>query len=405
MRVDYDCLIVGGGLVGASLAAALVPSGLSIGVVEAKPLGGSGQPSYDDRGLALSLASARILQALGVWEGMAGRAAPIMSVHVSERGRFGFTRMQAADIGQRVLGYGVIARDLGEVLLPALARRCEYLCPAALTGLAITTDAAIATIDADGRSRMVRAGLLIGADGADSAARRLLGLEARQSDYGQVAVVANVTPGIHPGTTAYERFTSAGPLALLPLPGERAALVQTVAAGDAPALLALGDEAFAAQAAACFGGRFGTFRAVGRRGAHRLRRLELARTTGARFAIIGNAAHVVHPNAAQGFNLGLRDAAALAEHLIARRGAGLDIGDAGPLAAYARARRPDQRRVMALTHGLARLFYNDLPPLVVLRNAAMVALDLLPPAKRALARQGIGFAGRPPGFAGGVAGR
>lgn len=402
--LDYDCLIVGGGLVGASLALALSHTPLRVGVIEASAMETDAQPSFDDRGLVLSRASARILDTLGALKALRGDLTPITSIHVSERGRFGCTRMEAGMLGVSALGYSIIARRLGVGLLGALRERGthDYLCPASLSGVRVQPERVVAECLLDGRARRLSAKLLVGADGANSSVRRLLGMSAATHDYGQTAIVSNVVAEHHRPGTAYERFTATGPIVLLPLTQQRCGMVYTVPRGERDRYLAMDEAEFCRRAAQRFGYRFGGFARLGRRASYDLIRRVVHPSCGERCVLIGNAAHVVHPNAAQGFNLGLRDAALLAEtlHDAARRGR--DIGEQAIVEAYASAQWRDQRRTIRFTDGLARLFYNDFAPAVLLRNGAMNFLDLVPPAKRALMRLGTGYAGRTPKLARGV---
>ncbi|MCC7410645.1 MAG: 2-octaprenyl-6-methoxyphenyl hydroxylase [Gammaproteobacteria bacterium] len=398
MRPDYDCIIAGGGPIGVSIALALDAIGVRTVVVEARRPGDDGNTTWDERGLALTLSSAGILEAVGVWPALGDAVAPIRAVHVSERGRFGALRIEAAVIGRSALGYVVIARRLGRALLDTLGRsRCEYRCPARVEH--VRAGDADVTVTLAGSGERLRARLLIGADGAQSRVRECLALKTQIRDYGQTAVVAAITPERDHGGIAFERFTPEGPCALLPLPGRRAVLVWVVPHADAAGVSALADEDFARAASERYGLRLGRLSAPGPRTAYPLRLLRALEQCAARTVLVGNAAHVVHPNAAQGLNLGLRDAAVLAEHVAAHVRAGTDFGDAPALAAYVAARKPDQDRVITLSDGLVRVFYNRIPVLGTLRQLGLVGLDLLPPAKRALARAATGLAGRTPRLA------
>lgn len=404
MSTDVDVLIVGGGMVGASLACALGGRALRVAVVEPVPLSAPGQPSYDDRSIALAWGTRRVFGAIGVWDAVAPAATPIEEIHVSDRGHFGAARMKAATIGYDALGYVVENRDLGRVFaerLPALAN-VELICPARLHAIETAPGLLRARLDCGGETREITTRLLVGADGGQSAVRRFAGIGAETVDYGQSAVIANVTPEHPHRNRAWERFTEHGPLALLPMTGNRCSLVWTVPHAHADGILALPDVEFLTALQARFGGRLGRFVRTGARAAYPLTRVSASRHVAERLALIGNAAHTLHPVAGQGFNLGLRDVAALAEVIADAAASGEDIGGHDALARYQRWRAADQQRVLTLTDGLVRIFSNDFPPLVVARNFGMVALDLLPPLKRLMMRQTMGLAGRLPRLARGL---
>lgn len=400
----YDVLIVGGGMVGASLACALGGQALRVAVVEAVPHGAATQPSYDDRSIALAYGTRRIFEGIGLWNALAGAVTPIERIHVSDRGHFGAARMEAAGCGFDALGYVVETRRLGEIFSAELARlpNVDLICPAELQAFEVSADGVRAHLAGAGPEALLTARLVVAADGGRSTVRRLAGIGVERRDYGQCAVIANVTPQRPHCNTAFERFTASGPLALLPMSQDRCSLVWTVDADRRAAVMALSDEAFLAALQERFGHRLGRFVRVGRRAAYPLTLIRANRHTAPRLALIGNAAHTLHPIAGQGFNLGLRDVAVLAQVLVEAVATGRDIGDPGTLAQYDRARRRDQRRVIGLTDGLVRIFSNDFTPLVVARNLGMVALDILPPLKRMLMRQTMGLGGRLPRLARGL---
>lgn len=377
---------------------------MRVGVLEAVPATAAVQPSYDDRAVALSLGSKRILDGIGVWDAISPQAVPIERIHVSDRGHFGFTRLSAHDEGVEALGYVVEARVLGPVLGGCMGEAAEVdlICPARLEDIEIGADRVVAEVDVDGEPRRVSARLLVAADGGRSLVRRTTGIAAREWDYGQSAVIANVTPERSHGHVAYERFTDTGPLALLPMAGGRCALVWTVRTAQAEQLLGLDDDAFLARLQRRFGDRLGRFRKVGRRSAYPLSLVRSREQARERLVIIGNAAHSLHPIAGQGFNLGLRDVAALAQVLVDTHREGGDPGELVALRRYARWRSGDQGRTTAFTDALVRVFSNRLLPLVLARNLGLVALDLLPPVKHGLGRLAMGLGGRQPRLARGL---
>lgn len=403
--VEFDCVIVGGGLVGASLACALGGEGLRLAVLEVAPDSVPAPPSYDDRGLALSPSSQRVLQGLGLWEQLRAESTPILRIHVTERGRFAFARLQAAELGIEALGYVVVARALGAILSQRLGQldNVQLLRSAKPSRIELHPNRIDVSINQGLHGvRTLSARLLIAADGGDSQTRALLGIESRWHDYRQTAVVATVSPERPHHGTAYERFTSSGPLALLPMTEQRCVAVWTVRSEQAEALLHLDDSAYQEGLLEHSGGYLGGFQPVGSRRAYPLHLIQAQRIVGPRAAVVGNAAHTLHPNAAQGLNLGLRDVATLAELVVDAFRQGADMGDPQLLKTYADLRRDDQGRVLRLSDGLARLFYNEFVPVILLRDAAMVAVDLLPPLKSALARRAMGLVGRQPRLACGL---
>jgi 2-octaprenyl-6-methoxyphenol hydroxylase len=404
MRTDYDLLIIGGGLVGASLAHAVAAQGLRIGLVETMPLPTVSQPGYDDRSLALAYGSRRIFEGLELWDELQAAATAILSIHVSDRGNPGIARLDCSEQGVEALGYVIEAQQLGLTLTRRLQQLegIELLCPAILEEVAVSSAAACARVSVGGRVRSLTARLLVAADGAHSRVRQQLGIAAVRWDYGQSAVIANVSPTLPHGNTAYERFTESGPLALLPMSEGRCALVCTVGNADKETVLKLEDAAFLAYLQERFGDRLGRFKRIGRRQAYPLTMVKAREHARHRVALIGNAAHTLHPVAGQGFNVGIRDVAVLAEVISDAQRAGLDLGDGAILQRYADWRRWDQRRAVALTDGLARLFSNPLPPLRLARNLGLLAFDLFPPAKRLLARQTMGLDGYQPRLARGL---
>jgi 2-octaprenyl-6-methoxyphenol hydroxylase len=394
----FDLIVAGGGMVGASLARALAGCGMRVAVIEARPLDSADQPSYDDRAIALAHGSRMILQGLGVWPALVDEVEPIRRIHVSERGGFGFTRLDHRSQEVEALGYVVTARALGRALLLGLDELpgVELLCPAELQSFEITTRCVQVRVAVDGGMRTLQAGLLVAADGTNSLVRQQLGIEQKVWDYAQTAVISNLTPGTPPRGTAYERFTDSGPLAMLPLKGERCALVWTVRNDDVEQVMTLPEREFLQRVQERFGYRLGKFTRAGRRASYPLKLVRAREHVRPRVALIGNAAHAVHPVTGQGFNLGLRDVAVLADVLHDARRQGGDLGALALLTAYADWRRQDQQTVALITDGLVRLFTNPLLPLRLARNLGLLALDVLPPAKRLLTRGFMGSNGRLP---------
>jgi 2-octaprenyl-6-methoxyphenol hydroxylase len=394
----FDIVIAGGGMVGASLACALSGHGLRIAMVEPLPADTRGEPGYDDRAIALAWGTSRIFAGLGLWDALSADATPIHRIHVSDRGHAGMVHMDRETEGLPAIGYVVPARVIGQVLQEAVSRLDDVtlFCPGLVTGMTVVDDIAHIRLRHEDSEQELQATLVVGADGAGSPLREQSGIASERHDYHQAAIISNVTPQLPHRNVAWERFTDTGPLALLPMSEERCAVVWTVATDQADEVMALPDPEFLARLQERFGNRLGRLQRVGRRQAWPLQLLSAKQSVAPRLALIGNAIHTLHPIAGQGFNLGARDIAALAEVLVDAARAGLDIGTAPVLARYADWRARDHRNVTLFTDGLARLFTLSWPGMGLLRSAGMLAFDLLPPAKRLLTRLTMGRSGRTP---------
>ncbi|HSW13683.1 MAG TPA: 2-octaprenyl-6-methoxyphenyl hydroxylase [Solimonas sp.] len=385
---QFDVAIVGGGLVGASLALALSGGRHRVALVEAAAPPAAA-PSWDERCIALNHASHSIFAALGVWDELAPAAEPIISTHISERGRFGVARFTAAEAGLPALGHNIPVRHLGSVLWQrAQASGTTLFCPARLASLQLQGDRV--RLQLEGGAEL-SARLVVAADGAMSAVRGMLGIGHEQRDYEQSAIVTALRLARPHAGCAYERFTPDGPIAVLPKPDNACSLVWTVPAGQVQAMLDCSDEEFLAQAQDTFGERLGRFTVLGRRNAHPLSRVLSERLTVPRVLFAGNAAQSLHPVAAQGFNLGLRDVAAVAEALQSAD----DAGAPELLRAYEQARQADRERVAQFTDRLVRTFSNRLPGFAALRHLGLLAMDLTPPLKQAVLWQNLGYGSAP----------
>jgi 2-octaprenyl-6-methoxyphenol hydroxylase len=396
-RDEFDVVIAGGGLVGASLAIALDACGLAVALVEAAAPRADLQPSYDERNLALAAASVNALRALGVFDGAAALQ-PIERIHVSRRGDFGSVRLDAASLGLGSFGATIPARELGNALLRRLdsCRDLARLTPAEVVALDSREDSIEIALKTATGERRIRTRLLIGADGTESFVRRTLGINVERHDYAQCAFVTTLTVDTPLGACAYERFTDSGPVALLPLGATRAGLVLSVPSADAARVAALDDGAFIAFVHERFGFRAGRFSRPGRRKPYPLARALAARTVAPRAVLVGNAAQTVHPIGAQGFNLGLRDALTLAELLRASVATNPDCGDAQLLAHYAERRREDRAATTRFSDELVRVMGSDLAPVRLLRSLGFHALDRIAPLQRRFALRGMGFRGDTP---------
>ena len=386
--------IIGGGLVGASLALILQAGsrerGWRIVLIEPFAPGDAYQPSYDARSSALSFGSRQIYERLGLWQRIAQRGVQISQIHVSDRGRFGSARLTAMEEGVPALGYVVENAWLGQCLWQALDHEVvSWRCPAEVRRMQALDDGYRLTLDDDS---ILDCDLAVLADGGRSGLREQLGIGVREAPYGQTALIANVSPSEEHRGQAFERFTEQGPMALLPLPDNRCALVWTRPPRDAERLRELPERQFLDELQAAFGYRLGGFRQVGARYCYPLILSEAEEQVRPHLVVLGNAAHSLHPIAGQGFNLSLRDAQALADQLL---GADAAPGDFAVLQRYLEGQRLDQQMTVGFSDRVTRLFSNAQPVLATGRNLGLLGLDLLPPAKRWFARQAMGLGARP----------
>lgn len=398
--MKYDIIIAGGGMIGTSLALALAPLSLRVAIIEPVARAAEQQPSFDDRSTALSRSTQRMYSAMGLWDDIAAAATAVRRIHVSDQGRFGFSHIDAEEQQVEALGYVVINRVLGSVLQGALADvpNLDVLCPATMTAAHLAPDCATVTLQhAGGESEDLSCKLLVAADGARSAVREMLGITASHKAYEQRAIIGNLLPEKPLQNCAYERFTSNGPLALLPISDGRAGFVWTVAEGDADRILALDDAAFLDELQSAFGYRLGEFSRVGKRDSYPLHLSKAMRLTATRAVLVGNAAHGLHPVAAQGFNLGLRDVATLCDCI-----ASFDLDDEELLQHYADWRKSDQGKLVGFTDGLVQLFSSNRRSLRALRSVGMLGFDMVPGVRSLFAKHTMGLAGRLPRLSRGV---
>ena len=400
---DYDVLIVGGGMVGASLACALaVKTQLSIGVVEARVLpeldaeGGLSQhfnPSYDERSTALSLGTCRYFENIGLWESLSSHVEPIHTIHVSEQGKFGVTELSRDEEGVECLGAVVENAWLGVVLGAAMAQHdsISLHSPCTVTKLLPQTEGYQVTIKEDDSLTEISCRLLVVADGANSSCCKLLSIEQTREDYDQVALVTNLTPPQGHKQVAYERFTREGPMALLPLRDQRFALVMSLPAEKRAAYEMMDDKQFMQAVSEKMGGRFGEFSQVGERVAYPLRLIRAREQVMPDCVIIGNAAHSLHPIAGQGFNLSVRDVAILTEELSVAVSQDKALGSLNVLQRYLERRSTDQLATIQFSDKLQLLFSAKVPGLGIARAAGLSTLDFWPAGKKVLARQAMGL--------------
>ena len=385
--------IIGGGLVGASLALALQEGarerGWRIHLIEPFEPGHEYQPSYDARSTALSYGTRLIYQRLGLWERIAERAEPILRIHVSERGRFGAARLDARNEAVEALGYVVENAWIGHCLWQALDDEVVVRhCPAEVERLEPGT-AGYRLSFTDGQR--LECALTVLADGGRSSLREQLGIQVARRPYAQTALIANITPGKPHGGLAFERFTEDGPMALLPLQDHRCALVWTRSPADATRLAKAHESVFLAELQDAFGYRLGALQQVGARHLYPLTLIEAEEQVRSGLVVLGNAAHSLHPIAGQGYNLSLRDVDALSAALLRSEA---PLGDLALLQEYARRQRFDQRLTVGFSDQVTRLFGDSGRLVATGRNLGLLGLDLAPVAKRWFARQAMGLGTR-----------
>ncbi|MBK1648645.1 UbiH/UbiF/VisC/COQ6 family ubiquinone biosynthesis hydroxylase [Rhabdochromatium marinum] len=391
----FDLVIVGGGMVGAALACACRDLDLRIALIDAQPPQRDWPAdSVDQRVSALSRASEQLLRRLGAWPRMqALGVSPYREMVVWEGLGAGEIQFDSAWLGEPNLGHIVENRVTRLALWEQLeqAPTISLLCPAKVERFECGSETTQLHLS-DGRT--LSAGLLIGADGRDSRVRAALGISCDLLLYDQHAIVATVEPEHWHRETAWQRFLPTGPLAFLPLADGRCSIVWSAEQHRAETLLALDDSAFAAELETAFDQRLGRIHALGPRASFPLRRSHAKHYVSGRAALIGDAAHAIHPLAGQGVNLGFLDAAALAEVIAHAQARGRDPGHPTRLRRYERARRHDNQQMLLVMDGLKRLFSNANPLLATGRGLGLSAVDQFPPLKRGLIRAAIGLSSR-----------
>ena len=397
-RIQVDVVIAGGGLVGLTLGVALAGAGIETAVVDGAPSEAMKDAAFDGRVSSIALGSRRVLDGIGVWPALADDAQPILEIRVSDGDAPLFLHYDHEAVGSDPLGYIVENRSIRAALLERAAALAalRHLAPASVEALEPAAGAVQARL-ADGRC--VRARLAVAADGANSGLRTAAGIETVRWSYEQTGIVCTVLHERPHRGIAHERFLPAGPFAILPMTGDRSSLVWTERAALAPSLMEASSEVFARELGARFGDFLGALEPTGPRWSYPLRLAHAKRYVAPRLALAGDAAHAIHPLAGQGFNLGIRDAAVLAELVVDRARLGLDIGGDDVLTHYQRRRRFDSVVLMGVTDGLNRLFSNDNQGLRLVRDVGLAAVNEMPPVKRFFMRHAMGLAGDLPRLA------
>lgn len=389
-------IIVGGGMAGATLALAV--SALSAGrvqveVVEAVSPDSRKHPGFDARAIALAYGTCQQLARIAVWPALKACGTPIERVHVSDQGHAGFVGLEASDYQIPYLGQVIELHQAGARLFTLLEKApgVTLHCPAKVVSVERQQHSAAITLDNGTR---LSGELLVAADGSSSALAQHCNVDWRSEDYGQIAVIANVTTSLPHQGKAFERFTRNGPLAMLPMSEGRCSLVWCHAAEDQAKVDSWSDAEFLHQLQQAFGWRLGAMVKAGKRHSYPLRLTSAQQHISHRLALVGNAAQTLHPIAGQGFNLGLRDVMSLAEIIAQAEQQGNDIGSYQILSQYQQRREPDQQATIGVTDGLIHLFANRLAPLVVGRNLGLMAMELVPPLRETLARRTLGWVER-----------
>lgn len=390
-----EVAIAGGGLTGLALAAALGRAGTCLALVEQAPLASLVEPAYDGRVTAVARGSQRFLASIGAWPAIAPEAEPILEIVVGEAGSPVGVHYDHREVGNEPLGWIVPNRTLRLALQTAIAdlTDLDLFTPARIVA-AETGSSGLRLELADGRA--IETALLAVCEGRLSPTRELLGIGDRRFDYRQLAIVCTLRHERPHRGRAVERFFPDGPFAILPIRGRRSSIVWALEAEKAAAVRTLDDRAFAAEVEERFGDLLGGIEIEGPRFYFPLVLVESERITAPRVALVGDAARGIHPIAGQGWNLALRDVAALAEVVEERLRLGLDPGDASALDRYAAWRSFDGLALVSICHGIERLFSNDVEPLKLLRNLGLGLVERLPPAKRFFMRHAMGIVGELP---------
>ncbi len=398
---QYDVIIAGGGMAGATTALALSQLGLKIALVEPIEPALDASPSFDQRAVALSAASVMIFKTLNIWPKIESLACPITDIHISDQGHFGFTRLNAKEYNVDALGQVIPLDQTGPVLWQAIQsnQNIELFCPSRITAIDSieqqieNNQINVCLVDSNQQSLKLNAKLLLAADGTFSSVAKMASIKMQSDSYHQHAVIANISTELPHNNRAFERFTTQGPLALLPLTRNRMSLVWCQNEENKQAVMEYDEQTFIQHLQQQFGYRLGQITKVGERNQYPLSLHLPEKVFNGRVLLLGNSAHTLHPIAGQGFNVGLRDIAALFDAIQQAQENELDIGSQSFLQQYQAQRQPDWQQTITATDSLVRLFSNDLLPLVIARNKTLCLLDKLPFIKEKLAMAAMGFSG------------
>jgi 2-octaprenyl-6-methoxyphenol hydroxylase len=386
----FKVIIIGAGPVGISLAVALANLPLHLTLLEANPIATA--INIAERPLSLTYSSQQILAQLNLWQKINACATPIHQVHISDRGHFGFTRINAKDENVPALGYVVPAGSLANIFnaeLLALAN-IQLLNPARLQNLEWHDNQWTVHYETNNAINNLQADLIIAADGTQSLVRKLLNIDTEIKDYQQSALVTTIDLSRDHKNVAYERFIEQGAIAMLPLSQQRMGCVWTEATDQINALHALSSEEFLARLQSSFGYRLGKLQKCNERIVHPLKKVFAKECVRPGLVLIGNAAHTLHPIAAQGFNLGLGDVKLLVKIIGEALAQEKNPGDIAVLKNYEQQRQPKVNWIMQFTDKLTRIFSHDFLPLSLARNSGLISLDLIPPLKKRLAKRLMG---------------
>jgi 2-octaprenyl-6-methoxyphenol hydroxylase len=395
LSLDYDIAIVGGGIVGCTLAAALKHSGLRIAIIEAQPLeiAAAKRQAY-----ALNLLSGRIFQGIGVWAKILPQISKFSKIRLSDADYQGVVEFETKDLGTEYLGYvaehGIVLGELQAFLRND--RQVTWFCPAKVTGINYSSSQAEITLEIDGETKILNTQLVVAADGSRSQIRQWAGIVTRGWKYWQSCVTFSVKHEAPKNNTAFERFWSTGPMGVLPLSGNRCQIVWTVPHAEAKCLQEMDEREFLSKLEHYTGGLLGRLEMASSRFLFPVQLMQSSRYIMSRLALVGDAAHCCHPVGGQGLNLGIRDAASLAQVIIRGREQQQDIGSIAVLKNYEKWRKKENLGILALTDLLDRLFSNNWLAIVFLRRIGLHLMSIFPPMKIFALKLMVGFKGKIP---------
>ncbi len=398
LTYDYDLAIAGGGIIGLTLASALNNSGLKVVVIEAKS---QSIAAAKGQAYAVHLLSGRIFAGIGVWDKILPQIAHFCHVQLSDADYPQAVNFESNDLGTEVLGYVAEHQALLKPLQDFVSGcpNITYLCPAQVLEAQYQPSGVEINLQMGDEVKTIRTRLIVAADGAKSQIRQAAGINTRGWQYWQSCIVAFVKPEKGHNNTAYEKFWSSGPFAVLPLPGNRCRIVWTAPHAEAKAIVALNDEDFLAELTRRYGAQMGKLELIGDRFVFPVQLMQSDRYVLPRLALVGDAAHCCHPVGGQGLNMGIRDAAALAQVLQQAYSQGEDIGDLAILKRYESWRKQENLTILGFTDLLDRVFSNNFLPVVIIRRIGLLMLRRVPPIKVFALKLMTGLKGRTPEIA------